>query len=445
MEKREFLKLSAAAIAAGFAYPFFGCAGKEKKLLNWAGNYTYGTGNLLKPSTTPEVRNMVLGQDKVKALGTRHCFNGIADSKDCLLSTEGLVDLVNLDRAANTVTVGAGIRYGQLADYLQQEGFALHNLASLPHISIAGACATATHGSGTGNLASAVVAFEIVTADGEVKTVSRATNPEEFAGMVVSLGAFGIITNITLRVEPTFDVRQDVYLDLSFDQLEDHFDAIMSSGYSVSLFTDWQNGNVSEVWVKSRMDAADPFEAAAEFYGARAATEHVHPIIGVSPENCTEQLGVPGPWHERLPHFKMGFTPSKGEELQSEYFVPRQQAYRAMQAIRELSAAIEPHLFISEIRSIAADDLWMSTAYGRESVALHFTWKPHTSAVMALLPKIEAQLAPFDPRPHWGKLFTMPAADLQQRYPKYGDFKRLVQQYDPNGKFSNAFLEKHLL
>lgn len=445
MKKREFLKLSSTFVAAGFVSPLFGCLRDEEKLKNWAGNYTYATNNLLQPTSTEELKNMILKQDKLKALGSRHCFNGIADSKDCLVSTEKMVKVINLDTTAKTVTVGAGIRYGQLADYLQSKGFALHNLASLPHISIAGACATATHGSGTGNLATAVAGFEMITAAGEIKSFSKEKNPEEFDAMVVSLGAFGIITNITLRVEPTFQVRQDVYLNLSYDQLEQNFDAIMSSGYSVSLFTTWQDRNVSEVWIKNRMDAKEPFVLKPEFYGATAAAEHVHPIIGVSPENCTDQMGIPGPWHERLPHFKMGFTPSKGAELQSEYFVPREKAYKAMQAIQELREEIKPCLFMSEVRTVAADDLWMSTCYKRDSVAFHFTWKPDTEAVMALLPKIEEKLVPFDPRPHWAKLFVMSPQVLKSKYEKLRDFQRLVQHYDPKGKFRNDFLTKYVL
>lgn len=234
-------------------------------------------------------------------------------------------------------------------------------------------------------------------------------------------------------------------MNLSYDQLEHNFDAIMSSGYSVSLFTIWQDRNVSEVWIKNRMDAKEPFVLKPEFYGAKAATENVHPIFGVSPANCTDQMGVAGPWHERLPHFKMGFTPSKGEELQSEYFVSRENAYQAMQAIQELRDEIKPCLFMSEVRTISADEFWMSTCYKRDSVAFHFTWKPETPAVMALLPKIEEKLKPFNPRPHWAKLFTISPEELKTKYEKLPEFTKIVRKYDPDGKFSNDFLKKYVL
>jgi xylitol oxidase len=215
----------------------------------------------------------------------------------------------------------------------------------------------------------------------------------------------------------------------------------MSAGYSVSLFTDWQHDRINEVWIKSRVES----EARKELFGARPATKNLHPIAELSAENCTEQLGVPGPWFERLPHFRMGFTPSSGKELQSEYFVPRQHAVEAMMAIQRLGARITPHLFISEIRAIDADALWMSPCYQQPSIAFHFTWKQEWPAVSQLLPVIERELAPFTVRPHWGKLFTLAPAVLRSRYEKLDAFRKLVAEYDPRGKFQNGFLKQHVL
>ncbi|MEC3878416.1 FAD-binding protein [Parapedobacter sp. 10938] len=448
MNKREFIKVSSAMVTGLFLSPLLGCNGSRKEeryIYNWAGNYQYNTSNLLVPDGAADVKTMVTQNPKLKALGTRHCFNGIADSRHALLSTENLNQVKKLDAEKMTVTVGAGMKYGDLSAHLQKEGYALHNLASLPHISIAGACATATHGSGTGNLATAVVAFDMITADGQMVTISKEKDSEEFNGMVVGLGAFGIITTMTLRIEPSYMVRQDVYLDLPFTQLKDNFEAIMKSGYSVSLFTDWSEAKVNEVWIKSRVDNDRPFALTADFYGAVAATENVHPILGVSPENCTDQMGVPAPWNERLAHFKMGFTPSKGEEVQSEYFVPFERAAEAIDEIAQLSAEITPLLFMGEIRTISADDYWMSTAYRRNSVTFHFTWKPETEAVRKVLPKIEARLAKFDYRPHYAKLFTTPPEELRAKYEKYDAFKKLVLKYDPQGKFKNDFLATYIL
>jgi xylitol oxidase len=412
------------------------------KLTNWAGNYQYGTEHLHRLASIEQVRKFVKAHDSLRALGTRHCFNGIADSKHDLISIEQMNQVITLDLKARTVSIQAGMSYGQLCPYLHDRGVALHNLASLPHISIAGACATATHGSGikNGNLSTAVSALEIVTANGGVLTLSREKDADTFLGAVVNLGALGVVTTVTLDLQPTFMMRQVVYEDLPLVQLTDHFETIMSSDYSVSLFTDWQNKRINEVWVKRRVEEGVAPDFKPEFYGARLATKNLHPIAELSAENCTEQMGVPGPWYERLPHFRMGFTPSSGKELQSEYFVPRRDAVEAILAIERLRARIGPHLMISELRTVDADRLWMSPCYQRPSLAIHFTWKQDWDSVRKLLPIIEKELAPYSVRPHWGKLFTVEPAQLQSRYEKLSDFKDLLKEHDPHGKFRNEFL-----
>ncbi len=447
MNKRMFLRLSAAILGGTSGRRLFGrgpdAPASGGTLTNWAGNYRYGTDDLTSLATVDKVRAYVRGHDSLKALGTRHCFNGIADSTHALLSLKPMSRVIELDPKGSTVTVEAGTTYGQLGPYLHEKGFALHNLASLPHISIAGACATATHGSGVknGNLSTAVSALEFVTADGGLLTLSRDKDGETFLGAVVHLGALGVVTKVTLDVQPAYTMRQEVYENLPLSQLADHFDAIMSGGYSVSLFTDWQKKRINEVWVKRRAD--DP-EADLRRYGATLAARNLHPIAELSAENCTEQMGAPGPWYDRLPHFRMGFTPSSGEELQSEYFVPRENAVDAVLAIERLRDQVGPRLFISEIRAIDADRLWMSPCYKQSSVTLHFTWKPDWENVRKLLPVIEKELSPYKPRPHWGKLFTIEPKILQSRFERLGDFKELARRYDPPGKFRNEFLASNL-
>ncbi len=445
MKKRTFLKTSSAMITGSLLAPAMTYA-RDSPRKNWAGNLTYSTDNLYQPQTVAQVREMVKQHDKLRALGTCHSFNRIADSTENQLSLKKLSQAMSLNHDTHTVTVDAGVRYGELAVYLQKQGFALHNLASLPHISIAGACATATHGSGdqNGNLATAVAALEVVTANGEMITLSREADQEQFQGAVVGLGGLEVVTKVTLDVEPTYEVRQDIYRDLPLAALKEHFEAIMASGYSVSLFTDWSSDTINQIWVKSRIEHDKTWKAEPELFGATLATRNLHPIAEVSAEHCTEQLGVPGPWHERLPHFRLDFTPSSGEELQSEYFVPRQHAVDAILAVQRLSQRIVPQIMISEVRSIAADDYWMSPCYRQSCVALHFTWKQNWPAVQKLLPVIEEQLEPYEVRPHWGKLFTMAPTRLQSRYSQLDQFKQLLQQHDPKGKFRNAFLEEKL-
>jgi xylitol oxidase len=445
MNKRTFIKLGSVAAATTLLARKVGWAAGQA-MTNWAGNLEYGTTNLHSATSRDDVQNFVKSHQKFKVLGTRHCFNDIADTDTEFLSLKTQDKVIALDAQARTVTIEAGMSYGQLCPYIEQHGFALHNLASLPHISVAGACSTATHGSGTknGNLSTQVSAIELLTPEGDVLSLSRQKDRGTFEGAVVGLGALGVITKITLDLQPTFTMQQYVYENLPLDQLADNFERIESSAYSVSLFTDWQKRRINEVWVKVRTDAVPKFEAKPEFFGARLASKNLHPIAEFSAENCTEQMGVPGPWYQRLPHFRMGFMPSAGKELQSEYFVPRQHALEAIMAVEKLGDKVGPHLLISEIRTIAADDLWLSTAYKQDSVAIHFTWKQDWPAVRELLPVIERELTPFNVRPHWGKLFTIQPAQLRSRYEKLPEFVALAKRFDPQGKLRNRFLQKNI-
>ncbi|MFI6759822.1 D-arabinono-1,4-lactone oxidase [Micromonospora sp. NPDC050417] len=410
---------------------------------NWAGNITFGARGFHRPSSVAELRRLVAGSGRVRALGTGHSFNHIADTSGDLVSVAGLPERVEIAPDGRTVTVSAGVRYGELAARLHARGYALHNLGSLPHISVAGACATATHGSGqrNGNLATAVCAMELVTADGGLVTVSRETDGDRFPGMVVGLGALGVVTALTLEIEPSYDLRQYVYQDLPGARLRDRLDDVLGGGYSVSLFTDWTGAGVNQVWRKLRVDGGES-PAAPDWFGATLATDPLHPVPGMSAVNCTEQLGVPGPWHTRLPHFRLEFTPSSGEELQSEYFVDRVHARDALDALATVRDRIAPVLQISEIRTVAADDLWLSPSYRRDSLALHFTWVKDTAAVTPVLAAIEERLAPFAARPHWGKLHGVDPEVVRGRYPRWSDFVLLRDEFDPHGKFRNEWSER---
>ncbi|PYI51000.1 FAD-binding protein [Paenibacillus flagellatus] len=412
---------------------------------NWAGNLVYGAAELHIPDTVEQVRELVARRERVKVLGTRHSFNDIADTCGSHLSLERLNRVIGLDENNGTVTVEAGIRYGELSEFLHGKGYALPNLASLPHISVAGACATATHGSGdrNGTLATAVRSLELVNAEGELVTFVR--GQEDFDGAVVGLGGLGVVVRLTLDVVPTFEISQHVYEGLPLARLEKHLDDIFSGAYSVSLFTDWKAAAFNQVWLKRKVDDASAASLASEWFGATPADAPRHPVPGHEPEPCTGQMGVPGAWYERLPHFRPEFTPSAGDELQSEYFVPRRDAYDALHAISGLRERIAPLLHVSEVRTVAADGLWMSPCYERDSVGIHFTWKSDEEAVRRLLPEIEAKLAPFQARPHWGKLFVMPPDRLQPLYARLPDFRRLMRSCDPRGKFRNAFLERYIV
>ncbi len=408
---------------------------------NWGGNYVYRARQIYAPSSVEELQEIVSGSRRVRVLGSRHSFTGIADSAE-LVTLAGIRPDIVIDSDAEAVSFGGELRYGELAVELERHGLALGNLGSLPHLTVAGAISTATHGSGdrNGNLATAVAALEIVTGDGELLTTAR--GEPDFDGLVVGLGAVGALTRITLDVEPTYRVRQRVFDRLSWEALFEHFDAIMSSGYSVTVFTRW-GPTTEQLWVKRREDeGSDPDPP--ELFGAVAATAERHPIPGLDPANSTPQLGVPGPWYDRLPHFRMGFMPSSGAEIQSEYLFARRHAVPAIDAVRRLSPTIQPLTQISEIRTMAADTLWMSPQYGQDTVGIHFTWQPEQAAVERALAEVEQALAPFEARPHWGKLFLGDPRGVGRSYERFGDFAALLERLDPAGVFRNEWLERQV-
>ena len=406
------------------------------ELTNWAGNISFASA-LQRPGSVGELQELVAGSEKVRVLGTGHSFNRIADSTGTLVSVADLPTVIEVGERG--VTVSAGMRYGEITAALQAQGLALHNLGSLPHISVAGACSTGTHGSGdtNGPLADAVNAITFVNADGELVTLTR--DDEDFAGSIISLGALGVTVSLTLDVQPSYQISQVVYDGLPVDRLGTDLDAVMGSAYSVSAFTDWVDPDVM-VWRKRReLTAPDP-----EWLGATLADGARHPIKVMPADYATQQGGVAGPWNERLPHFRLEFTPSNGDELQSEYFVARERASEAFDVLRALGNQFAPVIQVSEVRTIAADDLWLSPSQGRDTVALHFTWVQDETVVRPVVAALEDGLAPLDARPHWGKVFAADAATLAERYPKVKDFIALAAKYDPNGKFRNEYLDTFL-
>lgn len=406
---------------------------------NWSGTVEFQDEIAAAPASLDEVKSLIATSSKVRARGSAHCFNDIADTAATSLSLVNMSDEIIIDKETRTVRVPAGLKYGQLAVALNERGWAIHNMASLPHISVAGAVATATHGSGVGNgnLATAVVGLEIVLPDGSLKRVSK--GEENFEGYVVGLGLTGIVINLDLAIEPTFNVSQTVYRGMSRESYAANLDEIMSLAYSVSYFTTWAAAGGGEVWAKFRSGITAP----TELFEAYPATSNRHPLPGLNPEPCTEQMAVSGPWHLRLPHFKMEFTPSAGDEIQSEFFVARKDAPAAIAALEKIAPQINEILWVTEIRAIAADELWMSPHYQRDSIGIHFTWKK-VDAVYEMVKVVEATLAPFNYRPHLGKVFSASPEYLASVMTRMADFKKLVLELDPTNKFGNEFTDKLL-
>jgi alditol oxidase len=411
-------------------------------LTNWARNVTFGAAHLHRPASIDELQEIVAASSRLRALGTGHSFSTVADTTGDLVTVVDLPRSVVVDPERAMATASAGMSYGELAGQLHARGWALPNLGSLPQISVAGACATGTHGSGRwlGCLAASVSGLVLVRADGELATLRR--DDADFSGAVIALGSLGVVTAVTLDVVPTFDVRQVVYTGLTRAAIAGRFDDVLDSAYSVSVFTDWRN-DATHVWRKERV-GPDSGDLEAEWLGATAARVPAHPVPGVDPASATEQLGVPGPWHERLPHFRVNFTPSNGEELQSEYLVARGHGAAAFEAIERVREQVAPVLQICEIRTVAADSLWLSMAAGQDSVALHFTWVDDTVAATPAILAVEQALEPFAPRPHWGKLFTIAPEAVRDRYERLPDFARLRRRLDPTNKLGNEFVDRYL-
>ena len=406
---------------------------------NWSKNVEFNDKSYLQPTSLLELQELIRTNPKVRARGTAHCFNEIANTSSVAVNLAKMPRVIDVSSELSSVKVSAGLTYGELAPELHNQGWALNNLASLPHISIAGSISTGTHGSGiqNQNLPNQVLSFDMVTAEGELRHIDR-TNPA-FIALVVGLGLGGIVYQYELRIEPTFEVRQVIYPEIPLDVLQRNFDQIMGTAYSVSYFTDWSSAQVGNLWCKFRDSEVIPDSIGGS---AKADTKY-HPIASVDPVACTEQGEVPGDWHERLPHFKLEFTPSVGEEIQTEFFVDRKDSAAAIEAVSQLGAEITPLLWITELRTFAADNLWLSGAFERDCLAIHFTWKK-LDAIYPVIEKVEAALRPFNYRPHWGKVFTADATYLKSVYPKMGEFQALVQALDPTSKFENSFTRRVL-
>jgi len=406
---------------------------------NWSKNVDFNDRAYLQPESLAELQELVRTNQKIRARGTAHCFNEIANTSSYAINLAKMPKTITVDPEKKSVLVAAGLSYGELAPVLHAQGWALSNMASLPHISIAGSISTGTHGSGikNQNLANQVLALDLVTAEGELRHIDRA-NPA-FNALVVGLGLGGVVYQYELKIEPTYEIRQVIYPEIPLDVLQRNFDQIMGTAYSVSYFTDWSSAQVGNLWCKFRDTEVIPESVG----GSTKADKKYHPIPSVDPVACTEQLGVAGDWHDRLSHFKLEFTPSVGEEIQSEFFIDRKDASAAIEAVVQLGAEITPLLWITELRTIAPDNLWLSGAFERDTLAIHFTWKK-TDAIYPVIEKVEAALRPFNYRPHWGKVFTADAEYLKSVYPKLGEFKALIEALDPTRKFENSFTRSSL-
>ena len=413
-------------------------------IANWAGNVWFQPRRLYRPRSMDELRQALEGSDRVRAVGSAHSFSRVADSEGVLINLADMQRGFDVDNASRLARVSGSWTYGDLCPRLHEAGWALENLASLPHITVVGACATATHGSGRrlGCLAAQIEKVEMLTADGELVTLAE--GDDRFPAAAVSLGALGVVTALTLRLRPAFLIVQHVHERIPLEVIVADLEATMTHAYSVCLFTDWEERPYADVWVKRLIedgDDADDMEA-EPLFGVPAISSKRHPLREGSVDACTEQRTV-GPWHLRLPHFRADRTPASGDELQTEYFVPWEHASAAISAVAALGSRIRPVLLLTEIRTVAADHLWLSPFCGRDSLAIHFSWRNDWEEVRAVLPLLEEALAPYRARPHWGKLFTYPREYLERVYgTSMMLFRDAAGALDPRGRFRNEFLDR---
>ncbi|KAK3270130.1 hypothetical protein CYMTET_21453 [Cymbomonas tetramitiformis] len=442
---------------------------------NWAGNIKFQT-EVLYPTTVEEVVDIVVSHDKVRVLGTGHSFNNVAfgherGSSSVLISTRNLREVI--DCCNNSVVrIQSGVTYADLGEFLRTRGLALPNIASLPGITVTGAASTATHGSGMKNpiLASAVKSLTLVTHDGELRTFTRpgrkfnqadgtftslATEAHElqFHSAVVGLGAVGVVVEMEIELVPSFDIQLCIYENIPLKALDkpQRFELLILRTYSTSLFTDWTGDAFSSVWLKSKLNYGETGEPCESRYKNKdVATKAVHPIPGLDAEACSKP-GV-GPSHQQLPHFLDGFTPSNGDELQSEYFVSLRHWRPVTQALFKFGkqGGFGKVLQISEVRFLQGDDFTLSPCSVLGGVngcaAFHFTWHHDAPEVRKVLQAVEDLLGRFDPLPHWGKVFNMEAGILRARYgeDRLNAFRTLLQDTDWEGKFENEWMSSFL-
>jgi xylitol oxidase len=409
---------------------------------NWAGNLTFSAKEFIEIDNISKLQQVVSNSQGVKVLATGHSFNAIGDTKYTLISLKNLSNGIEIDSQNAQALIPAGMSYADAARYLESNGWAFSNMASLGEVTIAGAISTGTHGSGSNNgvLSTSVVGLEIVLGSGELITIDE-SNSEEFAGFVISLGSLGVFTKIKMKIVPSFSVKQFVYENIGIQAVAENFDTVFNSAYSVSYFSNWAKNSTGQIWMKF-LDDSSSDNLSDNWLGANQAKAKQHPVKINNPDPCTDQLGISGKWLYRLPHFKLDSSPASGDEVQTEYLVDRKYVNEYIQDLRTIGDEIAPRVYATEIRTIKSDELWLSGAYQRETVGFHFTWKK-SDTLVDFLPRIEEILGKHDGRPHWAKLFSVKSDELSARYPKYSNFEALLKKYDPKKKFRNKFIDQY--
>ncbi|HET7388086.1 MAG TPA: D-arabinono-1,4-lactone oxidase [Nocardioidaceae bacterium] len=429
----------------------------ERVWRNWSGLESAHPAQVLTPSSVREVCDAVVAARanglRVKMVGTGHSFTGIAATDGLLLLPRRLVGIRSVDRDAMTVAVLAGTPLRELNIRLEELGLALHNMGDVAEQTVAGAVSTGTHGTGGhwASLSAQVAALELVDAEGRVRTCSAQQDPDLFSAARVGLGALGILTAVTFLVEPAFTLEA-VEEPMTWDQVVSGFDEMVAANHHAEAYwfphtdrmlTKRNNRTLDEPRPLSRVRGyVDDELLSNTVFGLVNRVGNIAPA-GIRRLNQLSARALTARTYSDVSH-RVFTSPRRVRFREMEYAVPRQEGMAALTEVRRLIDSRDWRIsFPVEIRYAPADDLWLSTASGRESVYLAF----HVNAATDhadYFETVEKVLEAHDGRPHWGKLHTRTADDLASAYPCFADFLAVRDRLDHPRLFTNDYLDRVL-
>ena len=424
---------------------------------NWSGLASARPVRVLSPATAAEVSEAVVAaahhQLTVKMPGTGHSFTDIAVTQGLLLRPDRLRGITAVDRQAMTVTALAGTPLHELNASLEQLGLSLHNMGDIDRQTVAGATSTGTHGTGglVASLSAQIAALELVTADGSVVTASPETNPDIFTAARVGLGALGVLTSITFKVEPMFTLEAEERPILWNDVLS-QLDELDASHHHVEFYWFPHTDRCSLKCNDRTLDPAEPLKPFRHWlddeflsnrvFGWLNSVGNARPSL-IPRINEISGRALSARRYSDVPH-KVFTSPRTVRFREMEYAVPREVGIEALREVRRLIDASDWRIsFPIEVRLARADDIALSTASGRDVMYLAFHVNQQTDHT-DYFGAVEHVLRGYDGRPHWGKLHTRTFEDLEPAYPRMHEFATLRDRLDPDRIFTNAYLRRVL-
>jgi L-gulono-1,4-lactone dehydrogenase len=424
---------------------------------NWSGLATAHPAQLIAPADATEVADAVVAAGnnglRVKMVGAGHSFTDIAVTDGLMLRPDRLVGIVGVDRDTMTVTVLGGTPLHVLNERLHGLGLALHNMGDVDRQSVAGAISTGTHGTGGhwASLSAQVAALELVTADGSLLRASTTENSEVFHAARVGLGALGILTAVTFMVEPAFTLEA-VERPMSWAEVVDGFDAMVAENHHAEAYWFPHTDRMLTKRDNRTLDEPRPLSRLRAYVDDRLLSNTVFGIVNRVGNAVPRSIGTINQVSARAlsartfsdASYRVFTSPRRVVFREMEYALPRAAGMAALADVRRLIDRSGWRIsFPVEIRYAPADDVWLSTASGRDSVYLAFHVNAQTDHT-AYFTGVEAVLKEYDGRPHWGKLHTRSATDLAPAYPHFADFLAVRDRLDPDRLFTNRYLDRVL-